>query len=107
MSYWPHEEIPRDPDGRPAQLPPRPPTLAIEIRSPGEEIELLKTRCQEYLDHGSWAALIVDPTLPALQVEVLKRGFEDWCRLDLGATVTLPELWLQLPVAELAASLGQ
>ncbi len=44
------------------------PTLAIEIRSPGQTLAFLRSRCRYYLDHGVEEAWIIEPEAGRLEV---------------------------------------
>jgi Uma2 family endonuclease len=72
VSYWSSARIPRGPDGRPVQLPEHPPEVAIEIASPREDLDELRTKCREYVEGGSRYALLVEPA--AAWIELFRAG---------------------------------
>ena len=55
LAYWAAEK----PTGtRDESLPP---TLAVEIRSEGQSLESLRTKCRFYIEHGVDVAWLIDP----------------------------------------------
>jgi Uma2 family endonuclease len=82
-----------------------PPDSAIEIASPGQGRRALLDRCRWFVEHGSQAAILVDPRRQDL-TEVRPNGVEWRLRgadvLDLGDIVD----GLSIPVGELFAALS-
>jgi Uma2 family endonuclease len=94
MAYW----APGRPSGDDSI-----PSLTIEVRSPGQSISDLRTKCRFYRQNGVEACWLVDPT--SRTVEVFE-GEMDGKRLDEQATLTsalLPDF--ELPLKQLFAAL--
>jgi Uma2 family endonuclease len=81
------------------------PTLAIEVRSPGQGLNSLRAKCRYYRAHDVDVCWLVDPA--ARTVEVYEEGREGET-LGPGATLTSPALpGFSLPLASLFAALEQ
>jgi Uma2 family endonuclease len=99
VAYWPAE--------RPRQGPRamNPPLLAIEVRSPGQALEALRTRCRFMQGHGVSVCWLVDPDNRVIEV------FEDDRDGDVfasGGAVTSPRLpGFSLDVSRLFAILDE
>lgn len=79
------------PDGRLEKYPSRPPTVAIEILSPGQTQRQLLEKCRSMIGDGPQVGLVVDP----YRREVL-------LVLNTGTTTYRGDQVIPLPVAELA-----
>ena len=79
------------------------PTLAIEVRSPGQSMRELRTKCRFYRESGVEAAWLIDPA--SRTVEVFEREL-DGARLDETSVLTSPLLpGFELPLTQLFAAL--
>lgn len=79
-----------------------PPTLAVEVRSPGQTRAELRAKCRFFRNHGVDACLLVDRL--TREVEVFEAGDEKTLGMDgLITAGALPGF--ELPVAELFATL--
>ncbi|MCC7364535.1 MAG: Uma2 family endonuclease [Dehalococcoidia bacterium] len=81
-----------------------PPTLAVEIQSPGQTLVFLRGKCREYRERGVDVAWLVLPSRRV--VEVFEAG-RDGVALSGEDVLTSPHLpGFELRVAELFAVLG-
>lgn len=73
------------PDRSPAQADDifLPPTLAVEIQSPGQTLGFLRTKCREYRDRGIDVAWLVAPARRA--IEVFEAGLDGVVRTGADA----------------------
>lgn len=97
-AYW----APAKPQGPDETL--LPPTLAIEVRSPGESMESQRAKCRYYRRYGVEVAWLVDPETRSVEVF---EGDRDGGQLANDASlqsVLLPGF--ELSVVELFAVLG-
>ncbi len=85
VAYWAPARMPSNPHGPITVFP----TLAVEVRSPGQPLEEMRERCRFYRRHGIEAAWLVDPD--ARTVELFEAGREGEL-LAAGATLTSPHL---------------
>jgi Uma2 family endonuclease len=81
----------------------RPPTLAIEVRSPDERMNAQRAKCRFFRNHGVPVAWLVDPDSRTVEVFEAER---DGAVLREGDALESPELpGFRLPVGELFAIL--
>lgn len=80
------ERIPRDSDGRVANVIPEQPDIAIEIVSPSQSVTSLIRKCQRYLERGVPIALILDPDDESVIIlkDGLVRALHGADRVDLS-----------------------
>jgi Uma2 family endonuclease len=82
-----------------------PPDIAIEIASPGQGRRALLDRCRWFVEHGSQAAILVDPRrqdLTEVRPDAVERRLRGADVLDLTDIVS----GLSIPVGELFAALS-
>jgi Uma2 family endonuclease len=74
------------------------PTVAVEVRSPGESMRQLRDKCRAYLREGSAAAWLLDPETRTVEVFEGKTAR----RLREGDTLTCAAMpGFELPLAQL------
>ncbi|MBA4181532.1 MAG: hypothetical protein C0506_13160 [Anaerolinea sp.] len=79
-----------------------PPTLAVEVRSPGESMSQQRAKCRYFRQHGVDAAWLIDPE--PRTVEVFE-GDVDGAVLAGGSLTSAHLPGFALPLAELFATL--
>src|SRR5690606_25618565 len=84
----------------------RPPTLAAEIRSPGQSIESMRERCRFFLTNGVDVCWLVDPS--SQTVEVFDKADAAASSLRADDTLRAPQLpGFALAVSDLFAVLDR
>ena len=98
------DRIPRTPDGEVANRFNEPPDIAIEIVSPEQSVTSLVRKCVWFVQHGVWAAILVDPDDRTV---MLFRGGKEPLALRGGDVIDLTEIVpdFRVTVDEVFASL--
>ena len=79
------------------------PTLVIEVRSAGQSMRHLRSKCRFYREGGVDAAWLIDPASRTIEVF---EGESDGMRLDETSLLTLPLLpGFELPLKQLFGAL--
>ena len=71
------------------------PTIAVEVRSPGQTIATLRKKCGVFLSEGVTECLLIDPRARTLEVITL-RGSHTLHTGDTLATASMPGFELNL-----------